>query len=388
MRPNGEHVWVLATTTFVRDDHGRGVCWLGQFQDITELRRLASRDPLTDTLNRRAFHHELRARAGRRAADARPRRLQGHQRRARPRGGRRCLRVIAGAIGRRLRRDDVLAPARRRRVRRAPPALLDGRGDPRSVGSGRDRGRSAVPSRRVEPGVIASIGLSPVDVGDTPADGAGAPTARCTRRRPSAAATVLAARSRVGHAPASAAACRAGGDDCGSAVRCAARSGRSASSRRAASGPGCSLARDPRPSRGYGAVRAGPRPVIRARCEDALADRPPGLAAVALLGLAAPAHHADDLQGRRRGRPSPRLPLSPGQDWDLFGVGPSCRGGSSGAAGACSRPLHGAVRHDCWLARARRCGDVGVGAGHAAPDRRGRLAVGGRVAASRSGRRR
>ena len=49
----------LRNLTFLRDEHGRPLCWVGQFQDITELRRLASRDPLTDALNRRAFDIEL-----------------------------------------------------------------------------------------------------------------------------------------------------------------------------------------------------------------------------------------------------------------------------------------------------------------------------------------
>ena len=60
VRPDGEVVWALANLTFVRDEHGRPLCWVGQFQDITELRRLASRDPLTDALNRRAFDARAR----------------------------------------------------------------------------------------------------------------------------------------------------------------------------------------------------------------------------------------------------------------------------------------------------------------------------------------
>ena len=59
MRPDGEIVWTLANLTFLRDEYGRPLCWVGQFQDITELRRMASRDPLTDALNRRAFDIEL-----------------------------------------------------------------------------------------------------------------------------------------------------------------------------------------------------------------------------------------------------------------------------------------------------------------------------------------
>ena len=48
-----------ANLTFLRDEYGRPMCWVGQFQDVTELRRMASRDPLTDALNRRAFDIEL-----------------------------------------------------------------------------------------------------------------------------------------------------------------------------------------------------------------------------------------------------------------------------------------------------------------------------------------
>ena len=59
VRPDGEVVWTLANLTFLRDEYGRPLCWVGQFQDVTELRRMASRDPLTDALNRRAFDVEL-----------------------------------------------------------------------------------------------------------------------------------------------------------------------------------------------------------------------------------------------------------------------------------------------------------------------------------------
>jgi diguanylate cyclase (GGDEF)-like protein/PAS domain S-box-containing protein len=113
VRPDGSVVWTLANLTFVRDEYGRPLCWVGQFQDITELRRLASRDPLTDTLNRRAFDVELQ----RATTASRPSALlmldldgfkdindaHGHD------AGDELLRVIAGAIGRRLRRHDVLA---------------------------------------------------------------------------------------------------------------------------------------------------------------------------------------------------------------------------------------------------------------------------------------
>jgi diguanylate cyclase (GGDEF)-like protein/PAS domain S-box-containing protein len=66
VRPDGEIVWAAANLTFLRDEHGRPLCWMGHFQDITERRRqegqwrrLAERDPLTDLLNRRHFADEL-----------------------------------------------------------------------------------------------------------------------------------------------------------------------------------------------------------------------------------------------------------------------------------------------------------------------------------------
>lgn len=60
VRPDGSIVWTIANLTFLRDEQGRALAWLGQFQDITELRRtshelrrLAEVDPLTSCLNRR-----------------------------------------------------------------------------------------------------------------------------------------------------------------------------------------------------------------------------------------------------------------------------------------------------------------------------------------------
>ena len=168
---DGEHVWVLASLTFVRDDHGRPVCWLGQFQDITELRRLASRDPLTDTLNRRAFHAELeRSPVGallmldldgfKDINDA-----HGHE------AGDELLRVIAVAVGRRLRRDDVLA-----RIGGDEFAvLLPGCSIEEAAHVGHDL-TAIVSGQRfvfggVECGVTASIGISTVETGDMPAEG-------------------------------------------------------------------------------------------------------------------------------------------------------------------------------------------------------------------------
>ena len=113
VRPDGSIVWTLASLTFLRDEFGRPICWVGQFQDVTELRRMASRDPLTDALNRRAFDVEL-ARcsvSGREASlilldldgfkdinDA-----HGHH------AGDELLRQTADTIRGRLRHNDVLA---------------------------------------------------------------------------------------------------------------------------------------------------------------------------------------------------------------------------------------------------------------------------------------
>jgi diguanylate cyclase (GGDEF)-like protein/PAS domain S-box-containing protein len=62
LRPDGSAVWVIANLSFLRDEEGRALAWLGQFQDITErkgleerLRRLADEDPLTGLPNRRGL---------------------------------------------------------------------------------------------------------------------------------------------------------------------------------------------------------------------------------------------------------------------------------------------------------------------------------------------
>jgi diguanylate cyclase (GGDEF)-like protein/PAS domain S-box-containing protein len=66
VRPDGSVRWVLAYLSFLRDDDGRPLSWVGQFLDITErreqeaaLRHMADHDELTGLLNRRAFHRAL-----------------------------------------------------------------------------------------------------------------------------------------------------------------------------------------------------------------------------------------------------------------------------------------------------------------------------------------
>jgi diguanylate cyclase (GGDEF)-like protein/PAS domain S-box-containing protein len=72
LRPDGSLVWTIANLSFLRDADGLPLAWLGQFQDISELRRtsddlhqLATVDSLTGCLNRRpgleALETEVRA---------------------------------------------------------------------------------------------------------------------------------------------------------------------------------------------------------------------------------------------------------------------------------------------------------------------------------------
>jgi diguanylate cyclase (GGDEF)-like protein/PAS domain S-box-containing protein len=163
LRPDGEVVWVFANLTFVRDEHGRPLCWVGQFQDITELRRLASRDPLTDALNRRAFELELeRCTSGALLLldldgfkDIND--LHGHE------AGDELLRVIAGAMAGRLRRGDVLA----RLGGDEFAVLLPGCAMDEAVRVATDLTVLVADQRftfdGMDEGVTASIGVAPVD---------------------------------------------------------------------------------------------------------------------------------------------------------------------------------------------------------------------------------
>ena len=59
VRPGGDAVWVIANMSFMRDSAGRPIAWMGQFQDVTEHRRMAERDALTEIYNRRRFEEVL-----------------------------------------------------------------------------------------------------------------------------------------------------------------------------------------------------------------------------------------------------------------------------------------------------------------------------------------
>jgi diguanylate cyclase (GGDEF)-like protein/PAS domain S-box-containing protein len=66
LTPDGRTVWVIANLVFLRDDEGRPLSWLGQFQDITARRsredvlgHIATHDDLTEIANRRALIAKL-----------------------------------------------------------------------------------------------------------------------------------------------------------------------------------------------------------------------------------------------------------------------------------------------------------------------------------------
>ena len=183
-------VWTLANLTFLRDEDGRPLCWVGQFQDITEpprrRLRLAERDPLTELLNRRAFDRRAHTCAAARdaARGVLPIDLDGfkdiNDAHGHPAGDA-CARTAdhpgAAAPGRRL------GPARRRRVRRPAAALQR-----RAGHAGGDDLAGVIAAQRVLRGARAcghrERGRRP---GVAPRRAAPRPTARCTRPRPSAA---------------------------------------------------------------------------------------------------------------------------------------------------------------------------------------------------------
>jgi diguanylate cyclase (GGDEF)-like protein len=78
IRADGSVIWVLLSVGLVRDDDGSPLYFISQLQDIDErkraereLERMAHRDSLTGTLNRRAWDDELaRAIAYAQQADA------------------------------------------------------------------------------------------------------------------------------------------------------------------------------------------------------------------------------------------------------------------------------------------------------------------------------
>jgi diguanylate cyclase (GGDEF)-like protein/PAS domain S-box-containing protein len=124
LHASGEVVWVIANLTFLRDQAGRPLSWLGQFQDITERRQreellghLAVHDELTGIANRRGLMQELSDRLvrARRYAESGAVLIldldgfkdindqHGHQ------AGDALLKTVAHALRERLRRSDFLA---------------------------------------------------------------------------------------------------------------------------------------------------------------------------------------------------------------------------------------------------------------------------------------
>jgi diguanylate cyclase (GGDEF)-like protein/PAS domain S-box-containing protein len=115
--PDGKPVWAIANMSFMRDAGGRPIAWLGQFQDITEHRRMAERDALTDIFNRRRFEEVLSERLVHGARYAPPGALivfdldgfkevndrLGHA------AGDTVLQDVARAVQTRVRESDVLA---------------------------------------------------------------------------------------------------------------------------------------------------------------------------------------------------------------------------------------------------------------------------------------
>ena len=166
-----------------------------------QLRRLADHDALTGLYNRRRFATSSTGSSAtpaaterRRGAGPRHRPLPVHQRQLRPRDRRRAARQVAALLRSRLRETDIIGRARRRRVRRDPPA--DPAADAersRGAGRGRPRSRSIRPRRAQGPG-DPSIGIRAIDPAPelTPESCSPRPRSRATWPR---SAAVTAARS-------------------------------------------------------------------------------------------------------------------------------------------------------------------------------------------------
>jgi diguanylate cyclase (GGDEF)-like protein/PAS domain S-box-containing protein len=123
VRADGRIVWAIANLSFLRDDRGRPLSWLGQFQDISDrkeaeqrLREMTEHDDLTGVANRRRLTRELATRVLHSARYAERGALlvldldgfkeindtSGHS------AGDAVLIDVAQALGRRLRATDVL----------------------------------------------------------------------------------------------------------------------------------------------------------------------------------------------------------------------------------------------------------------------------------------
>ena len=117
VRPGGDEVWVIASLTFMRDESGRPISWMGQFQDVTEHRNLAERDMLTQLYNRRRFGEALEQSLGHSARYDPPGSLvlfdldgfkavnDGHGHAA----GDQVLKAVAEAVTARARKSDIVA---------------------------------------------------------------------------------------------------------------------------------------------------------------------------------------------------------------------------------------------------------------------------------------
>ena len=378
VRPDGEVVWTLANLTFLRDEFGRPLCWVGQFQDITELRRMASRDPLTDALNRRAFDIELeRCAASGRAGALLVLDLDGFKEINDAHGhhaGDELLRTTAEAISGRLRRGDVLARLGGDEFAVLLPRLRDG---PRRARRGRHRRRWSPRSASCS---TASSAPSPPASGwpastrsTRPPRSSRPPTARCTRpRRSAAAASAVTTRCRTPPRPSRPPCGRSRRSRSGRSSRCASgpcpagnlRSWPSRRNQRTVKRgvPGCHApitqrrtlpVRRTRTRRSaYGASRArrraGHQREVR---EDALGDVGRSLAALTAERLAAPGHDAGDLQRAVAAHHHRAAAVAGARLGAVRASGPACTGAAPGrAASAPYVAWQAADGTTCWVA--------------------------------------